>query len=600
METEKTRSAICSPCDHWAAHQDLEPRMSAPTFPISQFIRHHCLVFCATKCHPYQQTPCLQCKFTETRRHFRVALGSFAGACIAFLLLAATGCARIEAPADLVIINGPEPESLDPALVTAEADGRIVGSLFEGLTRFKPETATPEPGLAERWEISDNGRIYTFHLRSSAMWSTGEPITANDVAYSWRRLLEPSTGCVYSGLLFYLKNAEAFATGKLSDPSKLGLRVVDNYTVQIELDDPSPFFLDICALPTLTIVPRQAIERYGDRWIMSSPLPTSGAYELVSWRLNDRIRLKKNAHYWDASNTRSAVVDLLRGANASTVLNLYETGQADIVWDKELVPVELMDILRNRPDFHTFPYLGTYFIRFNVTRKPFDDVRVRKALALAIDKQHIISKIMKAGEKVADQLVPPGLPNYTSPPGLGFDPAEARRLLAEASFPEGRNFPRFHYMYNNTGKVHEQIAVELQAMWRRELGIQVELRNLDSQIYLNAQSLLDYDTCRSSWIGDYNDPNTFLDIFMSNNGNNRTGWSSARYDKLLREANAQRNPSERAKLLQGAESILIRDEVPIVPLYIYAGMEYFDAAKIKGIYPNLRSEHPLRAIWKVK
>jgi len=514
------------------------------------------------------------------------------------LLPCLASCARLEEPADLTIINGPEPESLDPALVSAVADGRIVASLFEGLTRFNAETAKPEPGLAERWDISHDGLVYTFHLRTNAVWSTGEPITAADATYTWRRVLDPATGCVYSGLLFYIKNAEAFATAKLKEPDALGLKAVGLHTFRVELNDPTPFFLDLCALPALGIVPRQAIEKHGDRWVLVHPVPVSGAYELAAWRLNDRIRLRKNSRYWDAANTRSPLVDLLRCSSASTALNLYETGQADIIWDKELMPLELMDLLRRRPDFHSSDYLGTYFIRFNVTRKPFDDVRVRKALALAIDKRHIVSKVLKAGEKVAQHLVPPGVPDYTPPPGLEFNPAEARRLLAEAGYPGGQNFPRFHYMYNNTGKNHEQIAVELQALWKRELGLHVELRNLDSQIYLNAQARLDYDVCRSSWIGDYNDANTFLDVFLSTSGNNRTGWKNARYDQLLREANAKIDRRERAQLLQAAEGLLIRDEVPIVPLYVYAGLEGYDATRIQGVYPNVRGEHPLRAIWK--
>jgi len=509
------------------------------------------------------------------------------------------GCFRLEEPANLTIINGPEPESLDPALVTAVADGRIVASMFEGLTRFKPETATPEPGLAERWDISHDGRVYTFHLRTNATWSTGESITAAEVAYTWRRILDPATGCVYSGLLFYIKNAAAFATGQIKEPDALGFKAVDPHTFRVELNDPTPFFLDICALPALGVVPRHAIEKHGDRWVMVHPVPASGAYELDAWRLNDKIRLRKNPRYWDAENTRSEVIDLLRCAAASTALNLYETRQADIIWDKELLPLELMDLLRQRPDFHGSDYLGTYFIRFNVTRKPFDDVRVRKALALAIDKRHIVSKVLKAGEKVAEHLVPPGVPSYTSPLGLEFNPAEARRLLAEVGYGGGQDFPRFHYMYNNTGKSHEQIAVELQALWKRELGIHVELRNLDSQIYLNAQARLDYDVCRSSWIGDYNDANTFLDVFASASGNNRTGWKHARYDRLLREANARMDSQARAKLLQEAEALLIRDEVPIVPLYIYAALECYDATRIRGIHSNVRGEHPLRAIGKV-
>ena len=301
------------------------------------------------------------------------------GVALALLVLLNAGCSRSDPPADLVIINGPEPESLDPAIQTGQADGRVVGSLFEGLTRYDPVTANPQPGLAERWEISPDGRTYTFFLRTNAAWSTGEPITPEDVVYSWLRLLKPETGCEYVGLLFYIKNAEAYHANSLSDPARVGVRTLDARTLRVELAGPTAFFLDPCATPTLAVVPRATIEKFGDRWLMVRPLPVSSAYQLESWRLNDKIRLRKNPRYWDAANTRSEVVDLLPCTLASTALNLYQTGAADIVWDKELVPNELLDVVLKRPDFHAFNYLGTYFFRFNVTRKPFNDSRVRKA-----------------------------------------------------------------------------------------------------------------------------------------------------------------------------------------------------------------------------
>ncbi|MEO8429058.1 MAG: peptide ABC transporter substrate-binding protein [Verrucomicrobiota bacterium] len=525
------------------------------------------------------------------------SLLSFVGA--AFLLLALTGCARGDPPADLVIINGPEPESLDPAIQTGQADGRVVMSIFEGLTRYNPTNATPLPGLAARWERSPDGLVHTFFLRTNAVWSAGEPIVAEDVVYSWRRVLDPLTACEYAGLLFYVKNGEAFNTGKIKDPSLIGVHALDRHTLQVELETPTPFFLDLCAVPTLAVVPRRAIEKYGDRWLMARPVPASGAYRLETWRLNDKIRLRKNPLYWDAANTQSEVVDLLPCASPNTALNLYQTGAADVVWDKELIPSDLLDLVRKRLDFHAFDYLGTYFFRFNVTRKPFDDPRVRKALAMAIDKKRFVEKITRAGEKAADHYVPAGVENYASPAGLGYDPEKARALLAEAGYPGGRGFPLIHYLYNSNGKTHEQIAVELQQMWKQELGIDLTLRKLEWKVFLRAQYTLDYDTCRSSWIGDYNDPNTFLDMFMSNNGNNRTGWKNEPYDGLMRRANALTDVQERMKLLQAAETILVRDEAPIVPLYFYVGINYFTNT-IKGIFFNIRDEHPIRTIRKLK
>jgi oligopeptide transport system substrate-binding protein len=256
-----------------------------------------------------------------------------------------------------------------------------------------------------------------------------------------------------------------------------------------------------------------------------------------------------------------------------------------------------MDLLRNRPDCHTYDYLGTFFYRYNVTRPPFHDVRVRQALALAVDKQRIVERITRAGERVATHITPPGVANYDPPPGWAYDPSAARRLLADAGFPGGKGFPRFAYLFNS-GRVDQQIAVELQAMWQRELGIAMELRPQEWKVYLAAQSALDYDISRSSWTGDYNDANTFLDLFMSNNGNNRTGWKSARYDRLLRQANAQLDARERARLLRTAESLLIRDELPIVPVFFYSGVNLFHPNRLMGIHNNLLDEHPLYAIRK--
>ena len=515
----------------------------------------------------------------------------------AALLLA--GCVRSGPPADLVIINGAEPESLDPGLLTGQADGRVALELFEGLTRYDPTNAAPIPGLAESWEISPDGRVYTFHLRPHAVWSSGEPITARDFVYSWLRVLNPGTASEYAGVLFYLKNGEEYCSGNIRDASQVGVKAMDDHTLRVELKNPTPFFLDLCAYVTLRVVPRQAIEKYGDRWLMTRPVPCSGAYALVAWRVNDRIRLRKNPRYWDATHTRSEIVDLLPCASANTALNLYETGAAEVVWDKNLVPGELLDILLKRPDFHSFSYLGTYFIRFNVTRKPFDDARVRKAFALVIDKKRIVEKITRGGEQIASGYTPRGIPGYDTPEGLGYEPETARKLLAEAGFPGGKGFPSFQYLCDTTSRLHEQIAVELQDMWQGELGVHLEIRKLEWKTYLRAQGDLDYDLCRSSWIGDYIDANTFLDMFMSNNGNNRTGWKNPRYDELIREANAQLDRIKRGNLLRQAETMLVREEAPIVPLYYYAGLMYYRDSEIRGIFPNLLDVHPIQAIYKM-
>ena len=513
-----------------------------------------------------------------------------------------TGCSRSVERADIAIVNGAEPESLDPAIITGQPDGRVVECLFEGLTRFNPVDATPIPALAESWEISEDGKIYTFHIRKEAVWSTGEPVTADDFVYSWRRVVNPATASDYSGQLYFVKNAESIntaktnaSTGKVYAPEELGAQAVDRKTLRVELVASTPFFLDLCAFRTLAAVPKWWVEKYGDRWLMQQPLPTTGAYTLEYWRIRDRIRLRKNPRYWDVASVSNNVVDMLPCESATTALTLYLRGQADIVWDKNLIPTELVDKLIARPDFHTYDYLGTYFVRFNLTKKPFDDVRVRKALAMAIDKKRFVEKIMRAGEKVATNLTPPGTAGYEAPQGLGYDPEQARKLLAEAGFPDGKGFRTFDYVYN-TAEMHKQVAIELQQMWKKELGINMELRQVEWKVFLSAQSQLDFDTSRSSWIGDYNDPNTFLDMFMSNNGNNRTGWKNPHYDELVRTANATVDRKKRAALLKEAETLLVKDDVPIVPFFFYVGVNIFDPAKIDGVYNNLLDEHPVHVI----
>jgi oligopeptide transport system substrate-binding protein len=514
-------------------------------------------------------------------------------------LVLLSGCSPQEAPANLVIINGGEPESLDPAIVTVASDLRLTRGLFEGLTRLNARTAEPEPGLAERWELSPDGKVYLFHLRTNLAWSTGEPITAPDLVYSWRRILDPKTGADYAGQLFFLKNAEAYCTGKIADPEQVGVRAVDSFTVRVELHSPTPFFLDLCAFPTLAVVPRQAVEAHGDRWLLQPSVPTSGPYTLEFWRLQDRLRFRRNPRYWDAANTRNEVVDFLSMDSAGTALNLYESHRADIIWDKALIPSELLDAMKGRPDYHTFDYLGTFFLRFNVTRGPFRDARVRKALALAIDKRRIVQRITRGGEKVADHFTPDGIARYEPPDGLGYDPEAARQWLAQAGYPGGRGFPRFEYLLTNP-RLEQQVAVELQAMWQRELGLHAELRQNEMKVYQAAQNALDYEVSRSSWIGDYNDPNTFLELWTSGNGNNRTGWKNPRYDQLLREANEQVDAPKRAALLQQAERLLVCEELPMVPIYFYAGINFFDTEKVKGVSFNLLDEHPLPALWKKK
>jgi oligopeptide transport system substrate-binding protein len=521
-----------------------------------------------------------------------------AGAAVAALALAVCGgCTKFSDRADLAFLNGAEPESIDPAAFTAQPEGRIAYALFEGLMAFD-ETGTPQPGVAERYEMSPDGRVYTFHFRSNARWSNGDPVTARDFVGSWERTLRPETACEYSYQLHYLRNARAYNEGKLKDFSQVGVRAIDDRTLEVTLENPTPFFLDLCAFATLLPVHLPSIARWGDEWIKPGKLVSNGAYVMEEWRVNDRIRLRKNPMYWDHDRIAMRTIDVLPTEKGNVAFNFYSSGLADLMMDKGLAPPALIGELKKRPDFHAAPFLGNYFMRFNVTKPPFNDVRVRKAFSMVIHKQSIVEKVTRAGELPAYSLVPPGTAGYEPPAGIAYDPEQARALMAEAGYPGGAGFPLVDYLYKD-GELNDYIAVELQGMFRQELGVHINLVRQESKSYLNSMSRLDYHICRATWVGDYNDPNTFLDMFITDGGNNRTGWSNSTYDKLIADAAKELDKAKRLQIFQEAEKLLVHDEVPICPIYFYVGIQFYDGTKLGGIQANLLDEHPLKEMyWK--
>jgi oligopeptide transport system substrate-binding protein len=295
-----------------------------------------------------------------------------------------------------------------------------------------------------------------------------------------------------------------------------------------------------------------------------------------------------------------ASVDVLPIDNPSTAVNLFLTGGSDLMMDKGLIPNALADELRKKPYFHHKPFLATWFIRFNAKRKPYDDPRVRKALTLVLDRDRIVNAVTRLGEVPAFTITPPGTgDNYQPPAGLHPDITEAKRLLAAAGFPDGRGFPVLSFLYPSKFPSDRGIAVELQSMWQRHLGITVALTSEEYKTYLDSQKKVDYDVCRSSWVGDYNDPNTFLDMFLTTSGNNRTGWSSAAYDALIALAAAEADATKRYAILKQAETQLIETECVIAPVYHYVGVQFYQPEFLGGVEANLIDEHPLRCMfWK--
>lgn len=520
-------------------------------------------------------------------------------AVLALLCLTLAACGRVRDRADLVFINGAEPESFDPAVVTDQVGMRISSALFEGLCRID-EAGVPGPGMAERWTVTEDKKHYTFHLRANAQWSNGDPVTAHDFVRSWQRVLDPSFGADYASQLYVIANAAAYNEGKLTDFTQVGVTALDDQTLTVTLENPTPYFIDLCAFATLAPVHLPTIEKHGGAWLKPHNIVCNGSYLLEAWRLDDHLRLRKNPRYWDAVNVAMATIEVLPISEPNTAINYFLTGEADLIMDKGMVPTSLTATLKTKPWFHTGPFLGSYFTRFNVTAAPFDNDKVRQAFTHAIDRRRITEKITQLGEIPAWSLTPPGAgaDQYTPPPGLDFDPAKARALLAEAGYPGGKGLPRIEYLYFPK-TVETNIAVELQSMWKEHLGVPVQIVKQEWKVYLASMKSLQYQMCRSSWVGDYNDPNTFLEMFTSASGNNRTGWKSPDYDGLLATAAIVADPAQRNATLSQAEQLLVSTDAVILPIYYYVGVQFYHPDRLTGVRPNLIDDHPFRCMrWK--
>lgn len=528
--------------------------------------------------------------YSTASRAVLTPLAWLAGAVILFLaFFYQFGGWSLSAPADLTLCNGAEPQSLDPAIITGEPEIRISQALFEGLTTRNAKGEVI-PGMAQSWTLSPDNCTYTFTLRPDAQWSNGDPVTAYDFLNSWERALNPSTAAQYSYQLYYLLNGEAYGTGKLTDFSQVGVKAPDAHTLVVTLIHPTGYFLELTTLPILYPVHLTSVRKYGRDWTKPGRIISNGPYVLKEWRLNDYLLIEANPHYWHAVPIHR--IKVLPTDSPIACFNLFYSHKTDLILDKTSIPAELVEEIRKEPYYHANPFGATTFMRFNVKRKPFDDVRVRKALALALDKQDIVDKITRAGEPIATTLVPPGSVGYTPPQGLARNLVEARRLLAEAGYPDGRGFPDVNMLYPMRSN-WVQVATELQALWRRDLGIaSIHLRGQEWKVYLNTQQLIDFDLAVSDWIGDYNDPQTFLDMFVTDGGNNETGWSNPRYDQMLQASGTTHDPAQRMQIFHDMEKILVEDEMPIIPVYFWVGLSLYDPGKLGGLEPNFVDEHP--------
>jgi oligopeptide transport system substrate-binding protein len=467
--------------------------------------------------------------------------------------------------------NGAEPQDLDPQIVTGSPEHRLALTFFEGLVTEDPQLGV-QPGVAERWEVSDDGLVYTFHLRPDARWSNGEPLTAEDFVESYKRMLTPALAAEYSYMLWHVVGAEDYNKGRLTDFRQTGFKALDPHTLQLTLRHRTPFLLRAMNHYAWFPVPVRVIAKFGGldkqstSWTRPGNFVGNGPYVLKSWRPNQMIVAERSPTYWDRAHVKIDEIDFFPIELAETEERMFRTGQLDITYE---VPLSKIPVYRQEhPDqIRIDPYNGVYFYRFNVKRKPFDDVRVRRALALAIDRDQIVKNVTAAGELPAYSLVPPDNAGYNSRNHLHEDVAEAQRLLAEAGYPGGRGFPRVELLYNTLEK-HRIIAEALQQMWRKNLGIEITIYNQEWKVYMDAQHTQNFQMQRAGWIADYVDPHVYFDLWETGNLNNDTGWGNPEYDRLLHSALAAKTQDERYQIYQRMEKILL-DEMPVMPIYFY-------------------------------
>ncbi len=495
--------------------------------------------------------------------------------------------------------NGAEPQDIDPQIVTGEPEHHIITALFEGLVSEDPHDLHPVPGVAESWDISPDGKTYTFHLRHNAKWSNGERVTAEDFIRSYHRILLPSLASEYAYMLYVVTNAEEFNEGKLKDFSKVGFKALDDSTLRIQLKSPATYFLSLLNHYSWFPVPVSVIERCGpidqrgNRWTRPENFVGNGPFVLADWKINNVLVVKKSLTYWDADKVKLSEIRFYPIESMDTEERAFRAGQLHTVYQ---APISKIDwYKKNHPELlHIEPFLATYMYRLNVTKPPLNDHRVRRALAMSVDRVAIVTSITRADEQPAYCLTPPNTAGYTCQARVPYDIEAARQLLAEAGYPNGRGFPKLTIMFN-TQESHRAIAEAIQQMWKKNLNIDVNLENQEWKVYIDNQRTLNYQICRAGWIADYVDPKSFIDMFTSDSGNNQTGWKNHEYDQLVAEADRAPDNQLRYALYQKAEAVLLAD-LPIIPIYFYT-LPTLIQPSVQGWYPTLLDVHPYQYVW---
>ncbi len=522
----------------------------------------------------------------------------------AAILLCLTSCRvdRSELAADagiLIIGNGAEPKALDPGQVQSVGDSNIMLALFEGLVNYHiSDDNLNEPGVAQSWEPNEDFTVWTFYLRGGeheglpqlppAKWSNGDIVTADHFVYAYRRTLSPKYASPYASMLYFLENAQEFNEGTVTDFAKVGVKALDEFTLECRLKSPTAFFPGVVKHQTWNPIHPPTIETFGaiddkyTEWQRPGNHVGNGPFQLKSWRINDKVVVERNPHYWDADTVKLNEIWFIP-ADTYTEERMFRDKSIHMTY---VLPPTLIDYYKeNYPEFlRVEPYSGSYFYRCNINKPPLDDPKVRKALALAIDREKIVEFVTRGGQMPATAYTPPIEGAYDPPHALKFDPVEARRLLAESKY--GTNLPKFELLIN-TSEQHRKIAEAIQDMWRKNLNLDPDTISINNQEWKVFQVTVfekNYEMSRAGWIADYVDPTTFLDMWRTGDSNNNTNWASPTYDALLQQAALDQEPKHRLETLHKAEELLM-EELPIIPIYWYT--------RVYAIHPRVQNWHPL-------
>jgi len=496
--------------------------------------------------------------------------------------------------ATLNIHNGGDPTSLDPQKISGDWENRIDGDIFEGLVTEDPKD-NPIPGQAASWTISPDQKVYTFKLRDGIKWSDGTPVTAQDFVFAFQRLMDPKTAAQYAYLQYTIKNAEKINKGEIKDLTQLGVKAIDDKTLEITLENPTPYFLNALMHYTAYPLPKHVVEAKGDSWVKVENIVTNGPYKPVEWVPGSHVSNVKNDQYYDAKDVKIDKVNFYTLEDQSAALKRYRAGEFDILTS---FPADQYEwIQKNLPgQAHVVPFLGTYYYVLNATKPPFNDKRVRQALSMAVNREVIGPKILGTGELPMYSWVPPGTANYGEPAYVSWKDEpykqkveEAKKLLKEAGF--GPDHPLKAQLRYNTNDNHKRIAVAIAAMWK-PLGVDIELYNTETKVHYDEMQRGQVEIGRAGWLADYNDPINFLNLLSTGVEMNYGRWSNPDYDALITQGNEEIDLKKRAEIYKKAEQLALDDSAAI-PIYYYVSQNIV-APKVQGFVDNIQDIHRTR------